>query len=84
MVRIPTFLLSLPDSHKMRNFMKNELHYDVQFLILHFKVFGDTLLAWLNFCSFMSQRNYPSKSIFFSLFFSGASLLDLCIQIYET
>lgn len=65
MVRIPTFLLSLPDSHKMRNFMKNELHYDVQFLILHFKVFGDTLLAWLNFCSFKSQKNYPSKSIFF-------------------
>lgn len=52
MVRIPTFLLSLPDSPKMKNFMKNELHYDVQFLILHFKVGDDTPLAQLNFCSF--------------------------------
>lgn len=56
MVRIPTFLPSLPDSHKMRNFMKNELHYDVQSLILHFKVGVDDPLSWLNFCCFESEN----------------------------
>lgn len=42
MVRIPMFLFSLPDTHEMRNLMKNELHNDVRFLLLHFKVGDDT------------------------------------------
>lgn len=41
--------------------MKKELHYDVQFLILHFKVGYDTPLAWLSFCCFKSD---PEKFSF--------------------
>lgn len=73
MVRSPTFLLSLPDGYKMRNFMKKELHYDVQFLILHFKVGYDTPLAWLSFCCFKSD---PEKFSFQARVFFLPSLLE--------
>jgi len=42
MVTIPVLLFSLPDIHKMRNFMKNELHDNAKFFLLRFRVGDDT------------------------------------------